>query len=328
MNLPDRIVVPDDAQPDRADRILVDCIRGEVSRSSMARLIRLGRALLNGRPIRPSTVLNPGDQVEIVQVAEPESLPEPQHVPAFVILHEDPDLIVVDKPAGLVVHPGAGRPAATLMDELVATRPEMVGVGDPGRWGVVHRLDRDTSGVLVLAKTSAAHAVLCAQFKEHTVHRIYLALVRGTPGEDSGIVAAPLGRHARDRKRISISATRSRPAVTRWRVMRRYGSISLLEVTPETGRTHQIRVHLASVGLPVLGDQIYGKPRRSGRVTDPAMRKALSLLKRQALHAAVLGFKHPRDLQYVEFSSPVASDMASAIKMCLETPPSWENVQE
>jgi 23S rRNA pseudouridine1911/1915/1917 synthase len=316
MNLTDSIVIPDDTVSDRADKILADCLRGRISRSLMARLIRLGRVLLDGRPIHPSTRLSPGDRVQIVEPAEPALVDTPTHVPTFRILYEDEDLIVVDKPAGLVVHPGAGRPTGTLVDELVSTRPEMAGVGEPSRWGVVHRLDRDTSGVLVLAKIMASHAILSSQFKEHTVHRVYLALVRGTPGQDGGVIDAPLGRHARERKRISTAAVRSRRAVTRWKVLQRYGSVSLLEVTPETGRTHQIRVHLASAGLPVLGDQVYGKLRRPGRVTDPTLRSALSMMKRQALHASVLGFNHPKDLRYVEFSSALPEDMESVIEIC------------
>ena len=196
------------------------------------------------------------------------------------------------------------------MDILVSSRPEMVGVGEQGRWGVVHRLDRDTSGVMVFAKTASAHAELSAQFKAHSIHRVYLALVRGNPGEETGTVDAPIGRHVKERKRISTKTGKARRAVTRWAVKERFGGLTLLEVYPETGRTHQIRVHLAYVGLPVAGDPVYGKMRRKGGVADPRLRKALEVLKRQALHAAVLGFIHPRSLEYVEFSSPMPADMA------------------
>lgn len=229
---------------------------------------------------------------------------------------EDEDVIVVDKPPCLVVHPGAGRPSATLMDALVAMRPEMIGVGEAGRWGVVHRLDRDTSGVMVVAKTVRSHVSLSAQFKEHSVHRIYLALVRADPGEDAGVVDAPLGRHAKDRKRISTRTSKPRRAVTRWRVLQRFGGVTLLEITPETGRTHQIRVHLASVGLPVAGDQVYGKLRARVAGLNAVRNKAIAGLKRQALHAAVLGFIHPGTSQYVEFSSPLPEDMRKAIEAC------------
>jgi 23S rRNA pseudouridine1911/1915/1917 synthase len=236
-------------------------------------------------------------------------------VPPFAILHEDQDVIIVDKPAGLVVHPGAGRSSGTLMDALVSTRPEMMAVGEPGRWGVVHRLDRDTSGVMALAKTQTAHASLSMQFKNHTVHRIYLALVRGNPGKDAGMVDAPLGRNVKDRKRMSTSTHKARRAVTVWTVRRRFGSVTLLEVRPETGRTHQIRVHLASIGIPVLGDQVYGRLRKAGTRSDPVQVKASMLLKRQALHAAVLGFEHPTSLDYVEFSSGLPEDMADVVSL-------------
>jgi 23S rRNA pseudouridine1911/1915/1917 synthase len=234
----------------------------------------------------------------------------------FKIVMEDEDVVVVDKPPGLVVHPGAGRPYATLMDSLIATRPEMVGVGELGRWGVVHRLDRDTSGVMVVAKTVSAHASLSAQFKEHSVHRIYLAFVRGEPGTDEGVVDAALGRHTKDRKKISTRTTKPRRAVTRWRVLERFGGITLLEIRPETGRTHQIRAHLASVGLPIAGDQVYGKLRAKAAGLSPAQKKAIAGLQRQALHAAVLGFIHPGTSQYVEFSSPLPEDMRKAIELC------------
>ncbi len=310
MDLRTSFVIPQDAIPDRADRTIAECIPGGLSRSAVAKLIRQGRVLKEGQPVRPSTVIGPGDQIVILSTERQLEPTQPLEGPAFTVLHEDQDVIVVDKPAGLVVHPGAGRPRGTLMDALVSTRPEMMAVGDPGRWGVVHRLDRDTSGVMVLAKTQSAHASLSMQFKEHTVHRIYLALVRGNPGKDAGTVDAPLGRHARDRKKMSTSTHRARSAVTRWAVRRRFGSITLVEVRPETGRTHQIRVHLASIGIPVLGDQVYGRLRKPGAISDPALLKASKLLTRQALHAAVLGFTHPAGLGYVEFSSDLPEDMA------------------
>jgi 23S rRNA pseudouridine1911/1915/1917 synthase len=316
MDLPSSYVIPEDVIPDRADKILADYLAGEHSRSSIARVIRSGRVLRKGRPISPSTVLNPGDQLEIVPETFIAGTTPDIEPTSFEIIFEDVDLIVVDKPPGIVVHPGAGRPANTLMDLLISTRPEMVGVGEPGRWGVVHRLDRDTSGVMVFTKTASVHSALSAQFKAHSIHRMYLALVRGNPGEETGTVDAPLGRHVKERKRMSTKTGKARHAVTRWAVKERFGGLTLLEVYPETGRTHQIRVHLAFVGLPVAGDPVYGKMRGKRGVADPRLRKALEVLNRQALHAAVLGFVHPRSLEYVEFSSPLPADMADAIKIC------------
>jgi 23S rRNA pseudouridine1911/1915/1917 synthase len=306
-------IIPADIAPDRADKVLTHCLQGQDTRSSLARLMKLGFISVAGRPIRPSTILSPGDRVEICPGEAPEK-PEEADVPAFTIIYEDEDVIVVDKPPGLVVHPGAGRPGNTLMDALIGTRPEMIGVGEPDRWGVVHRLDRDTSGVMVVAKSARAHESLSVQFKAHSVHRIYLAFVRGNPGEDRGIVDAAIGRHHKDRKRISTATGKGRRAVTRWRVLQRMDGLTLLEITPETGRTHQIRVHLASVGLPVAGDPVYGKLRKKGGITDPRVVEALKKLNRQALHAAVLGFAHPQDDRYVEFSSPLPADIQGLLQ--------------
>ncbi len=313
MKVPFSFVIPQHAATDRADRVLSECLPGEPSRSWAARLIRDGRVLMEGKPIRPSTSLGPGDRIEI----SPEDNESPSNLPDFgfriEVLFEDHDIIVVNKPAGLVVHPGSGKPRGTLMDVLTATRPEMIGVGEPGRWGIVHRLDRDTSGVMVVAKTPLAHRELSRRFKEHSIRRVYKALVRGNPTLDEGAIDKPLGRHAKDRKRISTSTKKPRRAVTRWRVLERLGGLTLLEVFPETGRTHQIRVHLASAGLPVVGDPVYGKKRVKGLARDKTLRTAEELIHRQCLHAAVLGFGHPRTGEYMEFSVPLPSDMSEAI---------------
>lgn len=272
--------------------------------------------LVRGRTISPSTVLSPGDEIKILpEKMIATSSPEIE-APSFGIIFEDEDLIVVDKLPGFVVHPGAGRPSNTLMDVLISTRPEMKEVGEPGRWGVVHRLDKDTSGVMIFAKTVAAHAALSAQFKAHSIRRVYVALVRGDPGQESGLVDAEIGRHVKERKRMSTTTGKGRRAVTRWRVKERFGGLTLLEVYPETGRTHQIRVHLAHIGLPVAGDPVYGKMRGKGGLADPRPLRALEVLNRQALHASVLGFTHPRSQKYVEFFSPLPADMVGAIEIC------------
>ena len=321
MELPLIIIIPPETTADRADKMLADLISGDFSRSALAKLMREDRILVNEKPARPSTVLKPGDRVSILP-PEPSDTPQAESdFPAVPIIFEDDHVIVVDKPPGLVVHPGAGRASGTLMDVLLASRPGMVGVGEPDRWGIVHRLDRDTSGVMVVAKTGLAHAALSAQFKKHSIHRVYLALVRGNPSEDEGVIDAPLGRHTKDRKKISTTTRKARRAVTRWRVIERLPSMALMEIAPETGRTHQIRVHLASRGLPVAGDEVYGATRKKTSNVPPEARKALQSLQRQALHAHVLGFTHPTKACYVEFSSPLPHDMVKALDLLRATAP-------
>jgi 23S rRNA pseudouridine1911/1915/1917 synthase len=314
MTIPASVVIPEDVTPGRADKILSECFSESPSRSSLARLMKQRLVMRDGVAIRPSTLLNPGDVVEFLRREEETSATKPQAIPQFAVIFEDEDIVVVDKPPGLVVHPGAGRTSGTLMDALVDARPEMIGVGEPERWGVVHRLDRDTSGVMVLAKTARAHSALSSQFKSHSIRRIYLALVRGNPGQDQGMIDAPLGRHSKDRKRISTTTAKPRRAITRWKALRKFTGFTLVEVKPETGRTHQIRAHLASVGLPVAGDPVYGRSRKKRGWSDRTVRRVESILKRQALHASVLGFVHPRTSEYVEFSSALAGDIAEAIK--------------
>ncbi len=312
MDLPSRLVIPDNASPDRADRLVTELLAGEWSRSYVARLMLEARVLCRDVPVKPSSVVEPGDVLLILPPVIKDtraSLPTLD----FTILHEDEHIVVVDKPAGLVVHPGSGRESGTLMDGLVAERPEMVGIGAPGRWGIVHRLDRDTSGALVVAKTSVAHARLSAGFHDHSIYRRYVALVRGAPSHDDGVIDVPLGRHPKDRKRISTSTDKSRNAVTQWTILERFEEISLLEIAPLTGRTHQIRVHLAYAGLPVLGDQVYGRVRKGHGRNSPSARTALALMKRQALHARSLGFEHPGDQCYVEFHAPISRDIAEVL---------------
>jgi 23S rRNA pseudouridine1911/1915/1917 synthase len=221
------------------------------------------------------------------------------------VLHEDADVVVVDKPAGLVVHPAPGHAGGTLVNALLHHCGDLAGVGGVLRPGIVHRLDRGTSGVLVVAKHDDAHQALARQFHDHTVERVYCALVRGVPREDAGRVDRPIGRHVHDRKRMSVATRGGRAAHTAWRVVRRFQASerSLLEVRPETGRTHQIRVHLATAGLPIVGDPVYG---RRGR--DPA-----EDLDRPALHAAVLGFDHPRSGTRLRFEAPLPDDLAALL---------------
>ncbi|MDR3604463.1 MAG: RluA family pseudouridine synthase [Syntrophaceae bacterium] len=316
--VPSCLVVPDDVAPDRADRLLADLLFGVMTRSSLSHLLKDGFITWEGKQVKPSTTLKPGQEVVI-------DFESRRELPAVsigtksqpVIIFEDDHVIVLDKPAGLVVHPGAGPRFQTLMDILVESRPSMVGIGESGRWGIVHRLDKDTSGVMVVAKTLIAHEDLSAQFRRHSIGRVYLALVRGNPGLDSGVVDKELGRSRSDRKKISTVTQKGRQATTLWKVQQRYGPVSLVEIRPQTGRTHQIRVHLASIGLPILGDQVYGTRVRKLASGDKIFRMLTAILKRQALHAAVLAFNHPVSGRLIEFSSDLPSDIQEAIRICV-----------
>jgi 23S rRNA pseudouridine1911/1915/1917 synthase len=315
-----RLVVGEADAGERLDQALASL--AGISRSQARRWIDEARVRVGGAAGRASQRVAAGELLE----AEP---PEPSPSPlapepiALAVLHEDADLIVIDKPAGLVVHPAPGWEAGTLVNALLHHCGDLSGVGGVLRPGIVHRLDRGTSGVLVAAKHDAAHRALAKQFADHSVEREYRALVRGLPGSDAGRVDRPLGRHPRDRKRFSVEARgRVREAHTAWRVVRRFAASerTLLAVLPETGRTHQIRVHLASAGLPLVGDPVYGRgskaaqrprsePQASG-VRAPA-RAGRSALDRPALHAAVLGFAHPRTGARLRFEAPLPADLAS-----------------
>ncbi len=275
----------------------------EVSRSQARRWIESGNVRLNACEVAPSRRVRCGDTVEATPPeAEPSRL-TPQPIP-LEVLYEDADLVVVDKPAGLVVHPAPGHPDGTLVNALLYHCRDLSGVGDVLRPGIVHRLDRGTSGALVVAKNDLAHRDLSLQFRAHTVERVYRALVRGVPGRDAGRVDRPVGRHPRDRKRMSVRSPVARDARTAWRVSERFprSDRSWLEVRPETGRTHQIRVHLATIGLPIVGDPVYG---RKGRAKDS--------LDRPALHAEVLGFRHPRSGEDLRFCAPLPADLTRAL---------------
>jgi 23S rRNA pseudouridine1911/1915/1917 synthase len=217
---------------------------------------------------------------------------------------------VIDKPAGMVVHPAAGHSGGTLVNALLHHCRDLSGIGGVLRPGIVHRLDKGTSGLLVVAKSDEVHRGLSAQFKRHEVKKDYLALVYGDPKTDGGRIEAAVGRHPTDRKRMSTQSRRGRTAVTIWRVRERYGVAALLEVDIETGRTHQIRVHLTDLGYPVVGDRVYGGAGRIRTVGDPAARSRMKALDRQALHAWRLAFTHPVTAEKMKFSSPLPEDVA------------------
>jgi 23S rRNA pseudouridine1911/1915/1917 synthase len=282
----------------------------DLSRARLQSLIAAGRVRLDGRPARASARLRTAQAVTVDVPPPQPARPRPEDIPLAVV-HEDDQLLVVDKPAGLVVHPAAGNASGTLVNALLHHVRGLSGVGGELRPGIVHRLDRGTSGLLVVAKDDVTHRALVRQFASREVEKEYLALVIGQPSRPSGEVLAPIGRDPVHRKRMSVNASRGRPAHTAWRVEARFDGAALLRVRIHTGRTHQIRVHLASIGHPVAAT--YGGTRRPP-CRSSAAREALAELERPALHAARLAFVHPATGQRAEFVSPLPRDIARVLE--------------
>ncbi|BCR06434.1 pseudouridine synthase [Desulfuromonas versatilis] len=298
---------------ERLDRYLADCLP-ELTRSQLKKLIDEGRVLLSGSPVKAGLKLKGG---EVLEVAIPESAPAealPEQLP-LTILYEDPHLVVVDKAAGMVVHPAAGHRGGTLVNALLHHCRDLSGVGGELRPGIVHRLDKDTSGVMVATKDDATHNALARQFKVHSISRRYVALVHGQLQQERGTVDKAIGRHPSDRKKMSTRGRVGRRAVTHWKVLRRFDGdgLTLVELSLETGRTHQIRVHLSEMNLPIVGDPIYGNSSRANALRDPQLRKLVLRLERQALHARLLGFVHPATGSYMEFESSLPADLAEIL---------------
>jgi 23S rRNA pseudouridine1911/1915/1917 synthase len=289
----------------RLDRALADAAP-TFSRERLKALIRSGALALSGDLVRDPASKVRGDEHFTLVVPEPAAAHnEPQDIP-LTIAFEDDHLLVVDKPAGLVVHPAAGNADGTLVNALLHhCAGRLSGIGGVARPGIVHRIDKDTSGLLVVAKTDVAHEGLAKQFAAHSIDRRYLAIVNGVPKQASGTVDAPLARSSTNRKKIAIvDDGRGKRAVTHWQILQRLRDASLVECRLETGRTHQVRVHMASIGHTLLGDPVYGGTAKSHR-------KTLNELDfhRQALHAAELGFTHPVTKEKLHFSSPMPEDM-------------------
>ncbi|HXI84495.1 MAG TPA: RluA family pseudouridine synthase [Verrucomicrobiae bacterium] len=294
-------VVVKDTVGQRLDQYL----RGELaehSRAFLQKLIEQGHVLVNGGAVKASYKVRAGDKVR-VEIPPPRPLATQPEEIALDVLFEDDDLIVVNKPAGLVVHPAAGNYEHTLVNALLHhCRGELAGIGGVERPGIVHRLDKGTSGCIVVAKTDFAHRALVAQFKSREVKKIYRTVCWGKFVRPSGRIETVIGRSERDRKKMSARASRGRPAVTDYRVLKQFADFALVEAHIHTGRTHQIRVHMAHIGHPVMGDATYGR----ARPTNISVARPL-------LHAYKLGFTHPRSQEFVEFTTPVPDDM---VKMC------------
>lgn len=310
MDIKEVLTVTIEDQGARLDSFLSHKLEG-VSRTLIKDLIKRSLISVNELPAKPSHHLKEGD---VIEVTIPE--PAPPGVEAeditLNILYEDKDIIVLDKARGMVTHPGAGRDSETLVNALLHYTKDLSSVGGPLRPGIVHRLDKDTSGVMMVAKNNKAHHALSEQFKEHTTNRRYHALVWGRFKDDEGRIEIELGRDLADRKKISPRTRKARRAVSNYKVLRRFDFFTLVEVSPETGRTHQIRVHMTEINHPLVGDPTYGnRTPPSGLGTEA--RAVLKKIKGQLLHAFSLGFVHPTTKEYMEFSSPYPDIMTRFI---------------
>ncbi len=275
----------EDSRGFRLDVYLVKALPEKYSRSFVQRLILSGNVLVNAKIAKPHHKIVPGDEVCVDLVQEENTNLKPENIP-LEIVYEDEDLLVINKPVGMVVHPAPGNYSGTLVNALLYHCKSLSSVNHSLRPGIVHRLDKDTSGLMLAAKNNLSHSALAKQFLQHKIKRRYIALVKGVVQFDEGVVDLPLGRHPREREKISVSFHKSREAKTFYRVLKRFKDTTLLELTPHTGRTHQLRVHLAYLGHPILGDVKYGDKNSFNRL---------------CLHAEYLGFIHPRSGQFLEF---------------------------
>ncbi len=314
-----RITVPNDAPADRLDRFLASgLVSGEpLSRTRIKALILDGAVTEDGKVASdPAATIRAGATYALRLPPVRDARPVAQDIP-LDILYEDADLIVIDKPSGMVVHPGPGQADGTLVNALIAHCGDgLTGIGGEMRPGIVHRLDKDTSGVMLAAKSQRAHTRLTEMFAAHDLERCYRAVLWGMPGDNDGRIEAPLGRSQRDRKKQAVVAN-GRFAATNWTMLRRLPPFaSLVECRLETGRTHQIRVHMAHLGHGVVGDPVYGRPLRSGQMPDAPARDCLAEMRRfprQALHAASLGLAHPVTGAPLEFTSDIPPDMTGLV---------------
>ncbi len=313
MNSTRQLLFPDDRPAERLDTFIAECLP-DISRSQLKKLIDSGQITLNGVTTKASSKLKGGESIQI-------TLPDPQPIKALAeniplhILYEDQDLIVVNKPAGMVVHPAAGHFHGTLVNALLYHCTDLAGIGGDLRPGIVHRIDKDTAGVIVATKNDQSHQHLAAQFKDHSIKRCYLALVHGAPDNQSGTIDQPIGRHPTQRKKMSGKSRNGKRAVTHWKTLKQYHSsrLSLLELRLETGRTHQIRVHFAEINCPLVSDPLYGNSSRTTAIRDMELRTLIHQLPGQALFAQSLGFIHPKSGKYLEFSCEIPETLQNIL---------------
>jgi len=294
-------IVDADSAKARIDKYITENLGEEASRSQVQLWIADGHVSVNDGPVKSNYKVSSGDHI-LLKVPEPSRVEIiPEDLP-LEVAYEDADVIVVNKPRGMVVHPAPGHSSGTLVNALMYHCKDLSGINGELRPGIVHRIDKDTTGLIMAAKNDKAHASLAAQLKEHSVNRRYLALVHGNISHDQGTIDAPIGRDPHDRKLYTVTDRNSKRAVTHFTVVERFGDYSLLELKLETGRTHQIRVHMKYIGYPLVGDPVYGKS------------KGIKL-NGQALHAAVLGFVHPSSGEYMEYSAPMPDDMEELLSI-------------
>lgn len=295
----------------RLDQVVADHLV-DGSRSFAARLIKQGHVLVDGNLKKPAYRIRPGDQIT-ADIPPPLKIDlKPEAIPLDIIF-EDAHIILVNKQAGLVVHPSPGHLSGTLVNGLLYHCPDLGGIAGMLRPGIVHRLDKDTSGVMVAAKTDAAHQNLSAQFKDRTVSKTYLGIVYGEPAEKNGRITLPIGRHPVHRKKMSTRSTSARPAETDWKVIKKNNGLSLVEFELKTGRTHQIRVHITAMGHPLVGDPVYSRRKAANRLPNQTAEQVKAVT-RQMLHAHILELTHPQTGQQMIFKAPLPDDMTTLLK--------------
>lgn len=284
--------VTEQDQDMRIDQFLCKC-QPDVSRSAIQKWIKDGNVLVQGKACKANYRINKGDTIALFVPEPVEVSIQPQDIP-LDILYEDKDLLIVNKPKGMVVHPAPGHPDGTLVNAIMYhCKESLSGINGEIRPGIVHRIDQDTTGSLIVCKNDQAHIKIAEQIKVHSINRIYRGIVIGHPAEDEGLVHAPIGRNPNDRKKMAINEKNGKDAITHYRLLKRFKDYSYMEFKLETGRTHQIRVHMASIGHPLLGDVLYGP------------KKCPYKLQGQTLHAAVIGFVHPTSGEYLEVEAPL-----------------------